>query len=145
MDNATPRVSGMFYKVTIQAVLLFGSKTWTLTPSALKQLEGFHVKAAWRMARENCPRLDPESETWHYPSTEDVFEEVGLFHIEHYIKVRRKTIANYIVHRPIFPMCTGAGRCQGSSPRQFWWEQTMDLELARASVSADAVVAGTDE
>ena len=44
MDNATPRACGMFYKATIQAVLLFGSETWNLTPSALKQLEGFHVR-----------------------------------------------------------------------------------------------------
>ena len=40
-DNATPRVSGMFYKATVQAILLFGSETWNLTPTARKQLEGF--------------------------------------------------------------------------------------------------------
>ena len=62
VDKATPRVSGMFYKATIQAVLLFGSDTWTLTPTAMKQLEGFHVQAAWRMAGpNNRPRLDPET------------------------------------------------------------------------------------
>lgn len=93
----------------------------------------------------NRPRLDPETKTWHYPSTKDVFEEVGLFSIEHYILVRRQTIAAYIVHRPIFSMCTGAGRRRGSSPRQFWWEQRMDLELARASAPADVDVPGTDE
>ena len=54
-DNATPRVCGMFYKATIQAVLLFGSETWNLTPTAMKQLEGFHVRAAWRMAKVNVP------------------------------------------------------------------------------------------
>jgi len=145
MDNASPRVCGMFYKATIQAVLLFGSETWNLTPSAMKQLEGFHKKAAWRMAKINTVRLDPETQTWQYPSTEDVFEEVGLFSIEHYINVRRQTIANYIVHRPIFPMCTGAGRRRGSSPRQFWWDQPMDLELARASASEDAGVVDIDE
>ena len=103
------------------------------------------MKAAWRMARENTPRLDADTETWHYPTTEDVFEEVGLFCIDHYIQVRRQTIANYIVHRPIFSMCTGAGRRRGSSPRQFWWDQPMDLELARASASDDASVADIDE
>ena len=50
-DNATPRASGMFSKATIQAVLLFGSATWNLTPSVLKLLRGFHVQAAWRMVR----------------------------------------------------------------------------------------------
>ena len=53
MDNATPRASGMFYKAIIQAVLLFGNETWNLIPIALKQLEGSHVKAAWKMVKEN--------------------------------------------------------------------------------------------
>ena len=44
--NASPRVCGMFYKATVQSVLLFGSETWCLAPAALKSLEGFHVKAA---------------------------------------------------------------------------------------------------
>ena len=74
----------------------------------------------------------PEIDKWHYPSTKDMFEEVGLFDIKHYIKVRQQTIANYIVHGPIFSTCTGAERLRGSSPRQVWWEQPMDLELARA-------------
>ena len=47
--NASPRVCGMFYKATVQSVLLFGSETWCLAPAALKSLEGFHVKAARRM------------------------------------------------------------------------------------------------
>ena len=122
MDNATPRVSGMFYKATIQAVLLFGSETWNLTPTALEQLEGFHVKAAWRMAKEHKPRLDPETGKWQYPATKDVFEEVGLHTIEHYIRVRRDTVAAFIRDRPIYAFCMGAERRRGSSPRQFWWE-----------------------
>ena len=59
-ENAPPRVCGMFYKATVQAVLLFGSKTWNLTPSAVKRLEGFHMRAAWRMARTNKPRRRPD-------------------------------------------------------------------------------------
>ena len=48
-ENASPRVCGMFYKATVQSVLLFGSETWCLDPAALKSLEGFYVKAARRM------------------------------------------------------------------------------------------------
>ena len=47
--NASPQVCSMFYKATVQFVLLFGSETWYLAPSALKSLEGFHVKAAHHM------------------------------------------------------------------------------------------------
>ena len=45
-ENASPRVCGMFYKATVQSVLLFRSETWNLSPSAMKCLEGFHLSAA---------------------------------------------------------------------------------------------------
>ena len=48
-ENATPRVCEMFYKAIVQSVLLFGSETWCLSPTALESIEGFHVKAARRM------------------------------------------------------------------------------------------------
>ena len=37
-ENASPRVSGMFYKATVQSVLLFGAETWCLTPATLQRL-----------------------------------------------------------------------------------------------------------
>ncbi len=49
-ENASPKVSGVFYKATVQAVLLFGSEMWKLSPVNLKSLEGFHIKAAQLMA-----------------------------------------------------------------------------------------------
>ncbi|KAL7523823.1 hypothetical protein ACHAXR_000346, partial [Thalassiosira sp. AJA248-18] len=52
-ESIGPRVCGMFYKAVVQAVLLFGSETWALTPSAMKCLEGFHIRSAYRMARVN--------------------------------------------------------------------------------------------
>ncbi len=35
-ENAPPRMCGMFYKATVQAVLLYGSETWSLPPSSVK-------------------------------------------------------------------------------------------------------------
>ncbi len=52
--NALPMVCGVFYKATIQAVLLFGSETWSLLPLGMMCLEGFHLKTAWRMSG-SCP------------------------------------------------------------------------------------------
>ncbi len=45
-ENASPKVCGVFYKAVVQAVLLFGSETWKLSPASLKSLEGFHIRAA---------------------------------------------------------------------------------------------------
>ena len=42
-EDALPKVSGVFYKAIIQAVLLFGSETWNLAPSGLAYLEGFQL------------------------------------------------------------------------------------------------------
>ncbi|EJK57797.1 hypothetical protein THAOC_22126, partial [Thalassiosira oceanica] len=45
-----------------------------------------------------------------HPSKDDVYEEVGLFPIRHYIEVRRQTAAAYIVNRLIFDRCVDAER-----------------------------------
>ena len=127
----------MFYKATVQAVLLFGSETWNLTPSAMKSLDGFHIRAAWRMATVNKPVRRADG-TWKYPSSEAVLEKVGLYTMSWYIDKRRQTIAAFIVNRPIFRYCMEAERKRGSSPRQFWWEQPMDLDAARASADVTA-------
>ena len=48
-ENASPRVCGKFYRGTVQAILLFGSETWNLSPVALERLEGFHITADRRL------------------------------------------------------------------------------------------------
>ena len=103
-DNASPHVCGVFYKVTVQLILLlFGSETWNLSPVSLKSLEGFHTRAAWRMAGKRPLKL-PDG-TWTYPNSAEVLDEVGLKTIAHYIGVRRQHIASYIVDKPIFQSC----------------------------------------
>jgi hypothetical protein len=64
-ENATPWMSGMFYKVTVQAVLLYGSETWSSPPSSVTRLEGFHIQAAWRMSGLQ-PEKKPDG-SWSYP------------------------------------------------------------------------------
>ena len=59
VENTTPTVCGVFYKVTVQAVLLFGSETWNLSPLAMKCLEGFHICEAWCMSGK-MPRINSD-------------------------------------------------------------------------------------
>jgi hypothetical protein len=56
-ENASHHVCGIFYKATVQSILLFGSKTWNLSPVSLKSLEGFYIWAAWRMAGKRPQKL----------------------------------------------------------------------------------------
>ena len=48
--NASPPMSGMFYRATVQFVLLYGSETWTVAPADLTMMKGFRVHATRRMA-----------------------------------------------------------------------------------------------
>jgi hypothetical protein len=45
-ENVSPHVAATFYKAVVQAILLYGSKTWVLSRTALACLEGFHICAA---------------------------------------------------------------------------------------------------
>ena len=81
-----------------------------------------------------------------YPPKEDVLEEVGLLPIVHYVQVRRNTIAGFIVDRTIFGYCEEGRIKHRSCPRQFWWEQPMDLDAERKGLAmADNPVTASDE
>ena len=105
-----PGYVGCFTKAVVMAVLLYGSGTWNLTPSAMERLEGFHIRSAYGMARRHKPRRNSRTGKWTYPKLVDVLEEVGLFSISHYVQVRRQTIAKYIVDRPILSFFAWKGR-----------------------------------
>ena len=126
-DNTPPKVSAKFYKAVVQSVLLYSSETWNLTKTVLARLEGFHIRAAYRMAKKHKPRKGL-NQVWVYPATEDVLKECGMHSILHYIGVRRETIFRFVVDRPKLKMCMEGERRRGSAPRQWWWEQKMCLD-----------------
>ena len=92
-ENASPEWV-VFFKATVQDVLLFVTETWNPVPPALKRLEGFHIWAAWYMTGTRHCR-EPNG-SWSYPTSKEVLEEVGLFSITHYVGVRRQTITKHI-------------------------------------------------
>ena len=79
-----------------------------------------------------------------YPNSAAVLDELGLRTIAHYIGMRRQHIASYIVDKPIFQTCMDGVRRRGSGVRQFWWAQSMDLEMARAASITGPIVSDDD-
>jgi hypothetical protein len=126
--NATPWVAAKFYKAVVQAVLLYGNKTWNLTKAVLARLEGFHVQAAYRMAQVHWPKR-VAGNRWEYPKMSDILEECGMATMQHYIQKHRAMIAIYIADWPILEACQKGERKCGSHPRQWWWEQAMCLDI----------------
>jgi hypothetical protein len=86
-EITAPRIAAKFYKAVVQAVLLYGSKTWNLTNSALARLEGFHICMAYKMARKHQPKRGANG-VWVYLKTADVLEECSMTTITAYIQSR---------------------------------------------------------
>jgi hypothetical protein len=118
-ENVPPRIAAKFYKAVVQAVLLYGSETWVLLTAALASLEGFHIRAAYRMAVKHKPRRGPGN-SWVYPKSKDVLEECAMSTLEEYITVRWQTIAVYVATRPILHECRQGERKRGAVPHRWW-------------------------
>ena len=43
----------------------------------------------------------------------------------------------FIVNRPIFSFCVADEWRRGTSPRQFCWEQSIDLDVTRAAAGSE--------
>ena len=105
MDKITV---GRLYVAVVQVVLLFGSKTWVLTPRLEKALEGFHHWEARRMAGMGPKRQ--RVDMWVNPPIGAALAMVGLDDIRLYISCRHNTVAQYIVTRPIMDFCLATER-----------------------------------
>jgi hypothetical protein len=128
--NVLPFVAARFYQAVVQAILLYGSESWVLSKTAMAQLEGFHIRCAYRMAKEHKPKWGPDRVwVWIYPRSEEVLKECGMKTMIEYILIRRQTVAVYVATRPILDECKRSERKRGAIPRQWWWEQPMDLEV----------------
>ncbi len=126
-EKVSPFDAARFYQAIIQAILLYGSESWVISPTAMAQLEGFHICAAYRLAKTNRPKRGSNRE-WIYPRSEDVMKECGMKTMEEYILARRQTIAVYVATRPILNECKQSKRKRGAIPHRWWWEQPMDLD-----------------
>ena len=42
-DGVDSQVSALFYRAVIQAVLMFGSESWTLSDVMIREVEGSHI------------------------------------------------------------------------------------------------------
>ena len=111
----------MFYLATVQAVLLFGSETWVITPPMLKALTGFHHRVA-RQLTGKVGRYLPREDRWVYPPIDEVLAEAGLSPLETYLRRRQDRIVDYVASRPIRHHFWDRERLGGSSRWSTWWE-----------------------
>ena len=128
-----PRIAGLFYKAIAQAVLLYGSESWVITPAMLTTLEGFHHQVARRITNR-MPRKTANN-LWIYPPIKETLNMAGFFTMAEYIRRRQNTVADYIASRPLYDLCLGSdpafpsyipGQPTTTQSRLFrWWTQPL--------------------
>jgi hypothetical protein len=124
-DGASPKAMGMFYKAVVQAVLLYGCETWTLTNPMIKALEGFHHRVARRIT--HMIPVHQANGQWYYPPIQGALDAAGLFPIRKYIRQRVHTIRQYIETRPIYQLCLVASATARDERSLRWWTQSLDV------------------
>ena len=70
------RVFGLFYKYMVQAVLIYGSETWILTPWMVLNLEAFHHRVACNLRGKQQQKQSGGG--WFYPPLEEAMQEARL-------------------------------------------------------------------
>lgn len=127
-QGARATTRGYFYKAIIQAILLYGSDTWTLTEVTLRPFRSFHARVGRHLTGKHIRQLTDG--TWHYPSTTEVLRQAGLETIDVYIQRRRDTIWNYAYGRGLYQECRKSTPLSTDVNKVVWW----DLQLSTNQV-----------
>ena len=94
-EGANAPTMARFYKAIIQAVLLYGADSWTITKLNWDRLRAFHKRAIRHMTTSHIRKIGEDS--WEYPDSEKLREKCKLETIETYIERRRNTLKNYLI------------------------------------------------
>ena len=92
----------------VQAVFLFGSEMWVLTPQLDKSLKGFHLLSVRRMVG-----MGPKHQRCGicvYTPIGEALATMGLKKIRVYISCCYNTVVQYITARPIMDLCMAEER-----------------------------------
>ena len=110
-EGENARVSGNLFKAAAQAIIIFGSKTWVMTPHKGWIPGGFQHRVDLRLMGKQPQRLQYRS--WKYPPSEKAMRGEGLEEVGEYVLRRQNTVALYITMRKILDLCEEAVRRPG--------------------------------
>jgi len=121
VEGANPMAMGIFYKVIVQTVLLYGSESWVISKAQMRALRSFHQRCARYITRRHIRQKADGS--WVYPPSQEVLAEAGLLPIEDYIQKRKDTVAEFARGRPLLIECMASRQVAGPDGHLVWWSQ----------------------
>ena len=96
----------------VQAVILYGSETWVMTPCIGRVLDGFHHRVGCRMTGQQ-PRRGWDG-GWVHPPLMGAMAKAGLKEVDNYISRLQRIVTQLIATRYIMDLCLAAERRLGS-------------------------------
>ena len=117
-EGAIARVSGMFFKYVVHAVLLLGSNTWVENPRMGRALGSFQPRFAMHITGRH-PRRQVGG-IWEYLLLETEMEEAGFEDMGVYVLKRQSMVAQYIATWPILDPCEETVRITGEWVARGW-------------------------
>ena len=122
-EGANARVMAKFYMTVVQAVLLYGADSWTITKQNWRRLQAFHNRAVRYMTGDHIRKKADGS--WSYPNHEVLEKKCGLFPIETYIKRRRGTLRKYLEEnrKELLEEAIDSIPPSKNSCKILWWNQ----------------------
>ena len=88
-EGANAKTIAKFYLAVVQAVLLYGADSWTISQKNLTKLRSFYHQAVRYMTGKHIRKIG-ENE-WEYPDHGYLLEKCKLFSIDTYIERHRGT------------------------------------------------------
>ena len=128
-EGASAKCMAKFYITIVQAVLLYGSDSWSISKRDMKKLQSFH-KRAIRYMCGNHIRKD-EKGIWNYLDHSDILEKCELQAIEVYLERRRCTLRNYLDRnrKGLLMEAKRCGRHARNVSKIMWWNQSFHDSL----------------
>ena len=88
------RLSVLFYRVVIQAVLLFGADSWVLLDAITREVESNHVGFLSQITGEWA--IQKAKGSWETPATKEVLRAVGMQSAVTYIDRRQEKVLQWV-------------------------------------------------
>jgi len=121
-EGANAICMARFYMVIVQAVLLYGADSWTVTERNLKRIKSFHHRAVRYMTGHHIKKVGEE---WEYPNHQKLLKECKLLPIEKYIERRRGTLRKYFEtsRKNLLTLAEHTKRHKYDPKKVLWWKQ----------------------
>ena len=108
----------------VQAVLLYGADSWTISDRNMNLLQSFHWRAICHMTGTHIQKVSEDK--WIYPDHEKLLKICKLFPMDVYLERQRGTLRDYFnkYRSELFDEMKQSTRHCYAANQKFWWEQS---------------------